>query len=71
MALASRVQLVQSGPTERASVSKTQCGQVAVSTSLDVQLASNRAMILLLGYFEGIDSERGIAWRAAVFLLGA
>jgi len=24
--------------------------------------------MLLIGYFEGIDSERGIAWRAADFL---
>jgi transposase len=27
--------------------------------------------LLLIGYFEGIDSERGIAWRAAVRLIGS
>jgi len=27
--------------------------------------AGNLFRLLLIGYFEGIDSERGIAWRAA------
>ena len=27
--------------------------------------------LLLVGYFEGLDSERGIAWRAAGFAGGA
>jgi transposase len=43
-----------------------QCTRFHVETMGRPSLAPGRYFrLLLIGYFEGIDSERGIAWRAA------
>ncbi len=43
-----------------------QCARFYAATMGRPSLAPGRYFrLLLVGYFEGIDSERGIAWRAA------
>jgi len=43
-----------------------QCGRFYAQRMGRPSLAPGRYFrLLLIGYFEGIDSERGIAWRAA------
>ena len=45
---------------------ETQCAKFYAATVGRPSLAPGRYFrLLLLGYFEGLDSERAIAWRAA------
>ena len=45
---------------------EAQCAQFYAATVGRPSLAPGRYFrLLLLGYFEGVDSERAIAWRAA------
>src|SRR4051812_14992306 len=45
---------------------ETQCGEFYAATMGRPSLAPGIYFrLLLIGYFEGLDSERGIAWRAA------
>jgi len=61
----SRANLESSGRASASGSAWSRAGSSNVGLTMVLIVVHKHFRLLLIGYFEGIDSERGIAWRAA------